>query len=628
MTRRKQSPLKSLLGLDPQSFEAPERGVGTPLESYTDSRPRVPFRLVEEGLESWNPHDYAQAEAAPAVEAAAPVEPTPGVDTPAPVSAKPRMSAQEVADMLAGRKKFSDTTGVEPAPGMRDELDRSGVEYGRTQRELKRLLGMPDADPAEVGRMKQGARELGSRLRKTAKSAVEPPPTPEEPPVMNSRGDGPQPPPPGREGHFKLPKPSVILPERMQDEMLAGTDARMERRGIDLGRAEGERRQLSPDQAARINREMDAVAAAPPAGGDSIPQAIDSPQFQAEFGPTPDWLNNEKGFVDFSELATPESRKRIGAAAQAHQAGSLLFNPLTLARIGVSNTSSALLKSLEHSAKERSLAPTGRIIKELLNPQMITDAVDAFKNPHDQPTRDGSPAPGGGMFGLASRAIGSVDAPFRGAMERAGFPSEDALTVTQQRRPLTDTGKATVDWQQRNAITRLLVPFIKSKVNEFETGITEPLQSAGRMATGSGDAGDAVKVGAAAGAGALGYSQSDKLDELPAPLRALVMALGGLYSAPAAIGYGAGHLGEGMTGAYNALIKALPLAEGFSLDPRTQVNRIMPRILNPDYWTGTKRSTPSFLDKIKSQIPGLAQTLPEARPQRAHPAKAAHRAPK
>jgi hypothetical protein len=738
---RPQRQLKDLLGMDPQAFEAPEQGVGTPLEPYTasrlripfrpdetaptsvpaegydryapntgapmadtlaDARPRIPFRGMEDvaprpesplpaGFEELNriinapegrltrperaplapPQTDVNASisdaltelAAPAERAPAPLpspepvapeppvqEPTPFIDNEQPpASNKPRLSADDVAGMLRGRDKFAEQNpNAELPPGARDELDRSGVEYNRTQRELKKLLGLPDADPAEVGRMRQGARELGSRLRNTAKAASTPP-APSEPPsslmeMLQASVDdqAANAAPPGREGHFTLPEPSYTLPEEQQLKMLEETPARADerynkvnRRGEDTGRAEGNRR-ADPETRARIEAEMNATAAAPPEqprGGAPIPNAPDSPQFQAEFGPVDSLsklLGDETGSVDFSELRapTPEQRAKVAAAAQAHQAGSLLFNPLTLLRILGSNASAAVMKSLEHSANERSLAPTGRTIKELLNPQMITDAVDAFKEPHTQPTRDGSPNAGGGIFGLASRAIGAVDAPFRGAMERAGFPSEDALTVTQQRRPLTKSGRSALDAQQATSFNRLLVPFLKSKINEFETGLVEPAQSAGRLLTGEGQASDAVKVGAAGAAGAAGYAASDKLDDLPRPIRALVLAMSGLYATPAAIGYGAGHLKQGGTGAYNALINALPLAEGFSLDPRTQVNRVIPRILNPDYWTGTTRDTSTFWNKIKSQIPGLAQTLSEKRPPHHAAPKTAKRAPR
>lgn len=91
---------------------------------------------------------------------------------------KPRLAAGEVAGMLRGREKFAGTVGPQGVEGLTgtgtlDELDRMGVEYNRAQSALKKLLGMPDADPQEVGRMQQGARELGSRLRRYAKEAQE-----------------------------------------------------------------------------------------------------------------------------------------------------------------------------------------------------------------------------------------------------------------------------------------------------------------------------------------------------------------------------------------------------------------------------------------------------------------------
>lgn len=607
-------------GADPQAFEAPEQGAG-----------RVNFREEPVPAPVQEPAPFINSEQ-PAI-----------AEQPAPTSTRPKLSADDVAGMLRGREKFStQNPEAELPPGARDELDRAGVEYNRTQSELKRLLQIPDADPAEVARMKQGARELGSRLRKGAKTSATPSVAPDAPTstfgsladLLKPEGSMGEVPPdagappkvgaPGRDGHFILPEPAFILPEEQQLKFLERTPARVERaverRMQDTGRVEGDRRvarSADPATLARIEQEMNAVdAASNGSSGEPIAPAATPDAFQAEYGPDPGTVEMNAGLAPPAEIrdlfSTPEGRTKLGGMAQAHQAGSLLFNPLTLARILVSNGSSAVMKSLEHSINERSLAPTGRTIRELLNvPEMTRDAVEAFNNPHTKYSRDGAVQPSGGIFGLGTRAIGAVDAPFRGAMERAGFPEEDALTVTQQRRPVTETGRSAVDWQQRTAINRFLMPFIKSKVNEFETGMVEPVQSAARLLTGEGSGSDVIKTGAAAGAGALGYAASDKLDKLPLPLRGLVLALGGLYNTPLAMGYAAGKAKDGAQGAYEALVNALPLASGFSMNPKTQMNRFIPRILNPDYWTGKKRETHGLAEAIQSQIPGAAQQLPE-----------------
>jgi hypothetical protein len=87
---------------------------------------------------------------------------------------KPRLTATETGGILAGRQKLADKAGVpygDPTvpPGRFDDLDRAGVEYQRTQAALRDLKANPNADPAEVARMQQAARELGARLQRGAR---------------------------------------------------------------------------------------------------------------------------------------------------------------------------------------------------------------------------------------------------------------------------------------------------------------------------------------------------------------------------------------------------------------------------------------------------------------------------
>ncbi len=431
--------------------------------------------------------------------------------------------------------------------------------------------------------------------------------------------------PPGREGHFTLPEPKAKLTDQRLDEMLAQTDARAtERRNRVEGNAPQRR---ASDRPIVEPKPEDLGTIAPERGGDPLPNVNERDAFQAEYGPV-DLLSNERGEVNFGPgltkakeglhdilNPTPETKKRWGAAAQTHQAGSLLFSPLTVGRIAASNTVASLLKATEHAVDQRSVAPIRNLLGELLNvKQMGRDAVEAFKHPDTKHNRfdEGTELPTKGLRGLlsiGSRAVGAADTPFRNAMERAGFSTEDALSVTQQRHPITKTGKALLQAQQSTPTTRLAIPFAKTGINMFEQGVYEPAQSLKKILSGEGEGHDIVKVLFAAGAVAGGYGLADNIDTLPSWAQKLAMASTGQYNVPAAIAYAAAHGPDGVKSALTALQRNIPMAEGFNPDPSALVGRVIPRVTNPDYWTGDKRETHGELEQIQAQIPGLAQLL-------------------
>ena len=302
-----------------------------------------------------------------------------------------------------------------------------------------------------------------------------------------------------------------------------------------------------------------------------------------------------------------------------------------MGRIAASNTIASLLKATEHAADQRSVAPIRNLLGELLNvKQMGRDAVEAFKNPDTKYNRldPGTELPTTGLRGLlsvGSRAVGAADTPFRKAMGRAGFSDEDALSVTQQRHPITKTGKSLLQAQQSTPTTRLAIPFAKTSINMFEQGVWEPAQSLRKILSGEGEGHDLVKVLFAAGAVAGGYGLSDNIDTLPLWAQKLAMASTGQYNVPAAIAYAAAHGPDGVKSAVTALQRSIPLAEGFNPDPSALTGRIIPRVANPDYWTGNKRETHGELEQIQAQIPGLAQLLNVKPPARAPRARRASR---
>lgn len=603
------------------------------------------------------------------------------------VGTKPRLTVEDTLGMFKGREKFDAANpDVTTASGVRDSLDRSGVEYGRTQRELKRLLKMEDADPRDLAQHQQGARELGSRLRAEGKAAIAPPVQESGPFINNEQpisvaNDAPD--------LSTLSHEELGVGRQFPGEDVNFGDVDINAGPIDLDQAwqtaaadmdTGFVRESSPDLMAmlkgstpdaplpaskamkdlgdpRIRAQMDkartysdrldeskaATQARIEGARTPTPEStflndagepIVNPRgdFAAEDpSPLSDLLSNEKGEVNFgpglaklgdqlTSNPSPETLSKMGAAYQGHQAASLLFSPITVGKIGISNTVSALQKSAERAADTGSMDPVKNLLRELLNgKQLWADAKQAFKNPNTQastrldPSR--APLPTTGLRGLlssGSRAVGAMDTPFRNAMKRAGFSDFEALTTTQQRTPVTEFGRS-VTGLQNNQTGRNIIPFIKSKVNQFEEGLLEPAKAANRIRTGEMKPSDAVKLLSAAGFGTAAYASQEQIDRLPIWARPLALSAAGIAAPAASIGYALAKAPAGIKAVWDAIIKQTPLGEGVLPDSSNLVNstmgRVIPRSLNPDYWTGTKRETDGVLEQMQASVPGLAQLL-------------------
>lgn len=529
-----------------------------------------------------------------------------------PQAPRPKLAANEVAKMLEGRQRFSDANpNVELAPGQLDELDRLGVEYGRTQGELKRLLGMADADPVETGRMRQGARELGSRLRSFAKNAASPTTIGATAalPIAAAIPDDP-------ESDWDNYARAGLMGAGilgMAHGAMGGKPASKIFADVSSGRAA--QFHDVPDGIYRALRDKLGIQAAPdvvePSAGptlaadmppDVAPQDMHrfmSERGAADLGVLAKYLGLPiGGAVAGSLLSDDAGEGALGGAAlggaaafapsvlrglskpgaiNAHQTGSLLFSPVTLAKIATSNTSGALMKAAERGIEQGSFSPVSRMARELVDvPQLARDAREAWQSPDTHNRLD---IPGGqsrGVFGAATRAVGSLDAPFRKAMERAGMSSEDALTITQQREPTTQFGKDVLNVQRGSSLGRFLFPFMKSPINAFETGVVEPIQSAGRLLRREGTRGDAAKVAMAAGAAGAGALADDALSEAPPWLQGLLMAMTGPYAVSAGIGRG---LAKGTAaGAAQAVQRSVPLGQGVNPSAKGLLARLVPRI--------------------------------------------------
>jgi hypothetical protein len=585
---------------------------------------------------------------------AAPTVPDLGTNVPN-VRTKPHFTAEEVAGALKGREKFNKLNpNADLAPGMRDELDRSGIEFRRTNAELKRLLGMGDeADPRELARMKQGKAEQGSRLQLGGKLfKPETPFVQDLPPFSNIE----QPVvPPGREGHFTLPEPRA----KLTDAQFADVERRIK------GREGAPQRRVTDRSAAEPMPEDLGQAR----GGDDIRTADLSPKFQREFG----GLGNERGEVDPRLLANllrvpagaaagayfDEEDPMRGAAIGGGLAGATFipgaaklaeraryFSMLTgqaqaknvIGNIGVAGHTAAE-RALTHGAKAG-----GKVLKEFFSPETLRDTGRAWRERKMAPARLDSPeqmdVTGKSPLLYPFRAMGAIDEAAQNALRRAGV--EDAAERTFTSEPTTALSQGVRSFQRSGPLARLLSPFVKTALNVAEAGIL-PVRDVAKIIAGSSALDQAGKkqalaklllLGAGSGAGAaFGATDFAKKHSRIAPFAAVAA---GPTALPFAVAQQfSGALSEdktraqGLRAAFDALQDQLPLPSESALNPADVLaSTVVPsgvKMLNEEFIDTTPRDTThSPFDPLLSRLPGVSKLLP-AKSKRASRAKRAGR---
>lgn len=563
--------------------------------------------------------------------APAPVQEAAAVDTPPPVSAKPRIAADEFAQVLKGRQKFAETNpGVELPPGVRDEMDRSGLEYGRTQSELKRLLGLPDADPLEVGRMKQGARELGSRLRKTAKGATEtpPPPAPSSLTEMLQASIAEQEGAP-RPGRMTLPKPRAIPKDESQ---YLGLERRIN--GPDRVGGGLDRRVVRADPAVaeRLQQEMavtDATPAPPPP--DDLDPLLRNLLYGEEGSVSPELLmmlaKPAAGAAIGGVFGDPEHRGRdmaigagLGAAAHAVGPERLRYASMLTGTAQAKNIVGDL-GVVGHTAAERAMThgPSKGldVLREFFSPKTADDYVSMLKGDTDVSlARLDRPesASSEGVMGLPFRTMGAADTATQNALSRAGI--EDAAERTFTGDPKTKIGQSAMRFQREGgAFARTLVPFMKTAVNQAEAAVL-PFTQLSDPTTRKQALAKIGLLGAGAAAGAA-YGQTDFAKSHP-KTSALIAAGAGPSQVPFALGQ-AGAIAarnankpiDWLVAMSKAAAHQLPLPSDWSMDPRQWAKSLAPAgldLVNPD--DVPRDTSAGVFDPLIARIPGLSSTLP------------------
>jgi hypothetical protein len=581
---------------------------------------------------------------------------------------KPHIKANEFAEMLKGREKFTEKNpGIALPPGGRDALDQAGLEYGRTQRELKRLLGMPDADPAEVGRMKQGAREMGSRLRSASKppppefTNVEPPSTANE---MSEVGSGrvdrnltPEQYAAERSGHFVLPEDAAPVSDIRLDEMASGTGAKLEGKFGTVNRPEIAEGWVDPhplgrrkaDRSLPGSRSSEAQRLAAPENQSAITAEMDALDSQAAPATDTHGIMNERGEVPVGALLnfigrpvagaaagaafSPEDHRMegavaggaLGAASLIPGAGkkfeqvasaAMLSGPQTLAKIALGNTGGGLIRAGQKAIVEGNPAIMGRTLKEMLNvPRLGREAIDNFRN-HAQPERLGGGYATEGPLSIPGRLIGATDQAYQDALKRSGFNAGEAADVALTSEPKNSTLLDILNLQRKHAAVRVPAPFMKTLVGMVDQGLVDPAKAIGAAFEGKGNLAGAVTAGTAGAAGVGGYLAGDNLPGWAEPFG---IAAAGPYAAPAAIGNALSHVPKGkspidyLVAAARAVGNQMPTAEANDIDPRALLARLVPAPVR-DVATyldgGTERETPGLFGKSFAKIPGLRSTLP------------------
>lgn len=567
-------------------------------------------------------------------------------ETPAftPPPAKPHITAPEFSEMLKGRAKFAEQAPVaDLPPGAQTEIDRSGLEYRRTQDELKRLLGMPDADPREVARMKQGARELGSRLRRSAKDVGAPPATP--PPSSGtpaapstlaemlqasidqqeaekaSRAAAAPTTAPGRSGHFRLPEANV------PDDVYAKI---RERKGI------------APSPLDRAGREVGGGEGVQPEGADRFaaeyPMGDDSPFMGGgETGAiSPDLVKMlarpAAGAAIGGVFGDDEHRGRDMAIGAGLGFGSNHVSPERLRYFSML-TGTAQAKNIlgdigvvGHTAAERALthgpSAGGKVLKEFFSPTTAREYSDMIRGKEDvsleRMDRPESASPEG-LMGLPFRTMGAADSATQNALLRAGI--EDAADRTFTGQPKSDIGQAALALQRKGgAFARFLIPFMKTAVNQGEAG-TLPFAKLAELGEMDPEAKRQAlaKAGllAAGGAAGVAYGTTDFAKEHPKASLAL-SPIAGPAAVPFLLGMSGGAAATAKKSPLETLLatartgfQQLPLPSDWAYDPRQWFKSLAPAgldLVNPD---DVKRDTSGgIFNALISRIPGLSTTLP------------------
>lgn len=530
-----------------------------------------------------------------------------------------RITAPEFSDIQQGRTRLVDKTAGLPIPaGMRDQIDRMGLEYRRTQAALRDLRATPNADLREVQRMEQAARELGSRLSGMEREAVRLAKT--QVPVVSGGGGAPDVPgAPGREGHFTLPETRVPDEQYSAIRRLLGIEesplATAERRGADVGSPTGvERRNpVSPefravgDEAGFWTPEL-ATGLGTGVIGAGIGAAVDE---NTGRGAT---LGALLGLGAPYAYRNPHTLERLRVA-------SLLSGPGTFARMGIGNIGSMNLNALERAIASGDPGLMVRVNRELFSAETPAAIKRSFMDPTAQHAqRLGVDIPKEGVLSLPGRAAGALDAGVRDAAIRAGFSPEDAARITFTNDPESGFSRGVRDFVRQSPLARLLAPFTKTALNIGERGWERMPFRLDRLAKADTPAARRL-VGTQLGLGGLatllGAEYGDRNPYLT--------ALAGPYALPFAAGIGASrgidaagdfHPGQAIEGAFSAVTDELPLMSPYSLrtvkDPGHLLGSFVPNLLrelNPDLELRDTAESPLFGPAL-AKTPFLSETLP------------------
>lgn len=290
----------------------------------------------------------------------------------------------------------------------------------------------------------------------------------------------------------------------------------------------------------------------------------------------------------------------------------------------------------EHAVSGFMGNPTGfktakDIVRSLFDLPKIIDSTGrlAFHEPVMATSGKLENMPATGLLSVPGRIMNAADAVTQAVMRKGGLSPEESAYYAYRNKPLTETGQAVLDAQQKSSTLRELVPFAKTAINLAERGIERSVFGLSGLYAKMPARERAMLLGqvtlgtAATLAGAAIGGDHPYLTALTGPF-ALDFSAG--MAAKAA--YGRRH--QMSTAVKDALTTVLhgvsPLSNLTDLMTPVKfgeryVASYVPallRIFNPDTWTGTKRATigQGLTAEAQSRVPGLAQQMPKAPPGR------------
>lgn len=256
-------------------------------------------------------------------------------------------------------------------------------------------------------------------------------------------------------------------------------------------------------------------------------------------------LSNERGEIDFSGLdkKLAETKEKVGRGVADAQRAAMLTGPaIGKSFLGaVGGLGSELTERALTQSPRKTLGDVKTVAKSI--PEGLKRAGRAMKGEQDVLESERHLAAPGKLSTPAIRAMATLDAPSRNALETLGLTPDEALSRVLNSAPKSQTGKDIIRFLRRHPVIKNIIAPVGSNtsVNIMEQGMqripgVNMMEKVAKMdpkaTTGKKVARGALGVGAAVAGNEIG----EELGDGQYLLKGLFAALAGPYALPLGLG--------------------------------------------------------------------------------------------